>query len=831
MIRSGRKKINPAYLIFFLGIFFATAAGGQDTQKIFLSGTDKDSTVDWEFFCTGGRNSGIWTRIPVPSCWELQGFGTYNYGNDPEEARAKEQGQYRHRFRVPSEWKGSSVDIVFEGVMTDTEVKINGITAGERHHGGFYEFRYDISRLLNYGKENLLEVSVSKHSANESVNNAERRCDYWIFGGIFRPVYLESKPPIHIRSIAVDAQFDGNLNCGVSLSVPGKSLRLEMQLYDGDTLKGKSVSVQVPRGITSISLSEKFMDVKSWNPEFPALYRLEVILSEGSQVIHRVWERIGFRSVEVKEHDGIYINGTKIRFKGVCRHSFWPESGRTTSKKLSIDDVNLMKSMNMNAVRMSHYPPDKHFLEACDSLGLFVLDELAGWQHAYDTAIGKKLIREMVIRDVNHPSIVLWDNGNEGGWNYGLDDEFAKYDPQKREVIHPWENFRKTDTHHYIEYNYGTSDFFNGDQIFFPTEFLHGLYDGGLGAGLDDFWNLMLRKPLSAGGFLWVFSDESVVRTDRGGELDSDGNHAPDGILGPYREKEGSYYAIREIWSPVFFEDRIITRNFDGMLNIENRYDFTDLDQCRFSYNFIRFEPLKDGDFEERVLFTGDIESPHLGPGLKGKLKLHLPPGWENSDCLYITVTDPKKREVITWSRVIVDPRAFHSRLLIQGGNDKASLSDEGELVVMKGGQVMIGIEKSTGRLKCVAVGGKGISITNGPAYAGGWVEISENRFYSEGGNTVFEATSNENVKLIRWTMMGDGLVKLNFRYNPGNKQEFYGINFDYPENLVTGVSWIGEGPYRVWKNRMKGTTMGLWQKKPPGRVRSAGARFPRSPR
>ena len=104
-------------------------------------------------------------------------------------------------------------------------------------------------------------------------------------------------------------------------------------------------------------------------------------------------------------------------------------------------DVKLMKEMNMNAVRMSHYPPDQHFLDVCDSLGMFVLDELTGWQAKYDTIVGRKLVKELVVRDVNHPSIVIWDNGNEGGFNFALDGDYAKYDPQDRLVIHPWEHF------------------------------------------------------------------------------------------------------------------------------------------------------------------------------------------------------------------------------------------------------------------------------------------------------------------------------------------------------------------------------------------------------
>ena len=112
-------------------------------------------------------------------------------------------------------------------------------------------------------------------------------------------------------------------------------------------------------------------------------------------------------------------------------------------------DVRLIKEMNMNAVRMSHYPPDAHFLEACDELGLYVLDELAGWQGSYDTPTATRLVGEMVRRDVNHPSILFWDNGNEGGWNTDVDGEFAKWDPQHRPVLHPWEKFSGIDTNHY----------------------------------------------------------------------------------------------------------------------------------------------------------------------------------------------------------------------------------------------------------------------------------------------------------------------------------------------------------------------------------------------
>src|SRR5206468_2993438 len=147
-------------------------------------------------------------------------------------------------------------------------------------------------------------------------------------------------------------------------------------------------------------------------------------------------------------------------------------------------------------------------------------------------------------------------------------------------LIHPWGIFRGTNTQHYINYDYGTNTGINGHDIFFPTEFLHGLYDGGAGAGLDDLWKQMWHTPISAGGFIWDFADEAVVRTDKNGELDSDGDHGPDGIVGPYHEKEGSYYAIKEIWSPVYLEPREITPSFNGTLRLENRYSYTNLKQC-----------------------------------------------------------------------------------------------------------------------------------------------------------------------------------------------------------------------------------------------------------
>jgi beta-galactosidase/beta-glucuronidase len=160
----------------FIGLLTLSMLGthAQETDIHYLSGTDAANTVSWDFKISEGRRAGAWTKIAVPSCWEQQGFGAYNYGRDyktdgKNSRFADEKGSYRHKFQVPAAWKGRTIEIVFEGSMTDTEVRINGKSAGPVHRGAFYRFRHDVSSLLKYGSENLLEVEVSKMSADPSV--------------------------------------------------------------------------------------------------------------------------------------------------------------------------------------------------------------------------------------------------------------------------------------------------------------------------------------------------------------------------------------------------------------------------------------------------------------------------------------------------------------------------------------------------------------------------------------------------------------------------------------------------------------------------------------
>ncbi|MFM2082049.1 MAG: hypothetical protein RL380_740 [Verrucomicrobiota bacterium] len=729
------RRLKP--LKIFFGCLCASVAFAQETQTVFLSGHGKDDAVPWKFLCTTGAQSGFWTNLPVPSNWELHGFGTLNYKKDATNP-PPEKGLYEKDFVAPASWTNQRVFLVFEGAMTDTSAKLNGQSVGAPHQGGFYRFKYEVTSLVKPGATNQLEVEVAKHSANESVNKAERLADYWVFGGIFRPVHLDAAPSQFIERVAIDARADGAFAMDVFVDGAAAADSVEAQLQ---TLDSKNVSepfttaVSPELKIQNLKLKTTFPAPQLWTAESPHLYQVEVRLKRGTEIVHKLTQRFGFRTFEVRDGDGLYLNGSKIILKGVNRHSFWPDSGRCLSEAVHRLDIATIKDMNANAVRMSHYPPDAQFLDLCDELGLYVLDELGGWHNHYDTEVGTKLVEEMLTRDVNHPSIIFWDNGNEGGWNTNLDKLFAQFDPQQRRVLHPWATFSGLCTAHYLAYDKaeiaasGKSVSFQAPDkevvatnaapkyIYLPTEFQHALYEGGGGAGLEDYWRMMMSHSNCAGGFIWALLDEGVRRTDTG-QLDVMGNQAPDGIVGPYREREGSFYAVKQIWAAT-----------------------------------------------------------------------------------------PVARESISPTNEIQLPKANSTA----SGREVFSITDDEIGVRQK--DFLFRISRKTGLLATVQSGGQNYSFTNGPRFLQGSNELAAID-YTGGGydsakeiKVTFAGTSN----MIVWSCPGNGWLRCDYTYNFTGTNDTIGVVFDYPEPNVKSKRWLGNGPYRVWKNRLVGGTFNVW--------------------
>ena len=816
------------------------AQSSVETERQYLSGHGCDDMVQWDFMCTDGRNSGKWTKIGVPSCWELQGFGTYQYGmrfygKATPEGIADEVGKYKHEFTLPKAWEGRQILLVFEAVFTEMRATINGRKAGNgTYQGGFTRHTIDVSDRIYFGnKKNRLEVEVLKESTNPQVNLAERRADYWNFGGIWRPVFIISKPAQNIERVAINAKGDGQFMADVFLN---RALPNGSVCVDVIDANGKKIATSPAFTVASDGAKVDFAvkNPKLWNAEEPNLYTAVFTLKNAEgKTLHVERQKFGFRTIEYRhtyngdKEDGVFINGKKVIFKGANRHSFRPETGRTLSKQKNIEDVLLIKSMNMNAVRLSHYPADPEFLDACDSLGLYVECEQPGWHWAHETITGSKIVEEMVMRDVNHPSIIFWSNGNEGGFNYELEPFFTKNDPQQRVVLYPWANRNGFETKHYRSWG-ETAEYMRQKEIFMPTEFLHGLYDGGHGAGLKDYWKLMMSNPRCAGGFLWDLMDQGVVRTDMNNIVDCMGNFGADGIVGPHMEKEGSFYTIREVWSPVqvlYFDS--------GAFTIQNCYNFTNLKDCKFSYRLLKMPEY--GETDVKVIKEVKLPSPDAAPGEKAQLKIER----TDADVIELKAIDPYGKEIFTWGHKHWTNLGCFKPQYLRENTQKYSYTENDNQLMVQNGTRQYTFCKKTGRLMGVSVGGKKISFSNGPRFvAAKRSDRSDDGFYNHddkqaekkktqyteyadqglfAGFTFNDSTlvvnyQHGSINKVTWRFLADGGVYMNVDYYFNGVVDLMGICFDYPEQMVKSKQWVGKGPYRVWQNRMEGPQYGLWQ-------------------
>ena len=832
----------------FVLISLASVARAAETETRYLSGLGKDDPVQWQIMCDNGQNANKWSIIGVPSNWELQGFGIYTYGRvKPEGGWPRVHCTYKRSFTTPANWREKEILVQFEGVMTDTQVTLNGQSAGPIHQGGYYAFRYDITHLLKpAGQKNEIRVDVDDDSRNESVNHAERRGDFWNYGGIFRPVYLEAVPKTFVDRLAINATAAGSLDVDVALSDTraagsgGPAASVEMRVLDasgkpvGDPITAKDVALDA-----SAHLSATFPNPRLWTAETPNLYQLEVRLKLGDAVIHTVHQKFGFRTIELRPGQGMFVNGNRVFLKGVDRHSFWPDSGRTLSKQISRDDINLIKEMNGNAVRSSHYPPDGHFLDACDELGLYVLDELTGWQAHYDTDIGRKLVKELVEHDVNHPSILFWDNGNEGGFNLDLDGDYAKYDPEKRVVLHPWAAYPPgiADTKHYPNYDTLTQKL-AADAVFFPTEMLHGLYDGGAGAGLQDYWDAIQKSKAGAGGFIWAFLDEDVKRTDKGGILDSQGNMAPDGIVGPYREREASFYTIKQLWSPIVVSP---SDEMSHTFTVTNRYGFLNADQCTYEWQTIAFRQPGDIASGSVVLASRIDHGRSLAPGMSARWDGWGPPvaaartdAKKAPDATRLIIRDRTRRVIQTyvWPAKNLEHRLAQVEQSV--ATAKPTATESGTTVTATAGDVSLQISKTTGLLVSASRQGRSFSLVNGPRVTAMGprpaparkqdppppppVIAPESKLTSlthaiDGNDLVIAATFDGPMKSLNYRLKPNGWLSIDYLYSIDGPQEYFGIAFDYPEAGVKSMRFLGEGPVPVYQNRLAGGTLDVWDR------------------
>jgi beta-galactosidase len=328
---------------------------------------------------------------------------------------------YRRRFRLPSAARGRRVFVDFEGVMSASTVWLNGVRLGE-YKGGFTPFSFELTPHIDFDRENLLAVEVDS-SERSDIPPFGYEVDYLTFGGIYREVSLRIVSPTFIENIfaqpknVLSGQPVLDVQCFLEsdLKTSGAGLTLEAALYDGDRLLTKTaqdLSASNDEEITSDTLHlDNLEAIELWNLRSPKLYRVEVRLLRGDHLLDHDTRRIGFREARFTPQ-GFSLNGQIVKLRGLDRHQTFPWVGQAMPARVQRQDALILrKNLKCNIVRTSHYPQSRHFLDACDEIGLLVLEEIPGWQHIGDQSwqdISVDNVRRMIRRDWNHPSIILW---------------------------------------------------------------------------------------------------------------------------------------------------------------------------------------------------------------------------------------------------------------------------------------------------------------------------------------------------------------------------------------------------------------------------------------
>lgn len=582
-----------------------------------------------DFFKPGFDDS-RWVDFPVPGLFEMNGYGdriyknigyawSTTFENNPPYVGETDNytGSYRRTFTLPASWKGSEIYFHVGSATSNLMLWVNGKYVGYSEDSKVAA-EFNITKYLKAG-ENLIAMQVMRWCDGSYLEDQ----DFWRFTGIAREVYLYARPKAHIKNLEVQprltigsrdgrTEYRGSLSVGAEPTVKGT--HVEWTLVDAD---GKTVAKDVCKELPLLCQNEigPEGEVKPWTAETPYLYTLYVTLKRGDDVLEVIPQRVGFRSVEIRGGQ-LLVNGRPVLIKGVNRHELDPDGGYVVSVERMIEDIKIMKRLNINAVRTCHYPDDPRWYDLCDRYGLYVTAEANIESHGMgygDETLAKRAdyaaahierneANVMTLR--NHPSIIVWSLGNEAGYGENFErayDRVKALDATRPVQYEQAGQQGKTDIFCPMYYNYNDcARYSEGDnpRPLIQCEYAHAM--GNSMGGFKEYWDIIRKYPKYQGGYIWDFVDQGLRDTSRvtgkeiftyGGDYGrypaNDYNFNCNGIIAPDRRLNPHAYEVQYYYQNVWVEDKGLA---DGTFEVYNENFFTSLDDM-----YLDIQPVVSG--------------------------------------------------------------------------------------------------------------------------------------------------------------------------------------------------------------------------------------------
>ena len=717
-----------------------------------------------------------WGTMPVPGIWELNGYGDPIYVNNgyawrsdwtgappAVQDKGNHVGSYRRTFTIPADWKGQKVYMHIGSATSNITVYVNGQYVGYSEDSKV-ACEFDITKYIQPGKENLIAMQVMRW-CDGSWNEDQ---DFWRLCGIARECYLYARPQAHIEDVFITPDLENNYTDGklsIKLTAPtavGKTFKVK--LFDAD---GKDVS---PAQIGALEIKKGgagnaellIPNPKKWTAETPYLYTLYISLYDGDKLIECIPQRVGFRKVEIKNQQ-LLVNGQPILIKGVDRHELDPDGGYVVSVDRMIQDIQLMKQLNVNAVRTCHYPDDPRWYELCDEYGIYVTAETNIESHGmgygdrslskdarfHDMHIERQRHNIYVLK--NHPSIIVWSLGNESGYGKNFEDayDFVKaYDPSRPCQYEQAGSRGKTDIYCPMYADYGHCERYCGEGNARPLiqcEYAHTM--GNSGGGFKEYWDLIRRLPNYQGGYIWDFIDQGLRGKSKltgkpiwtyGGDYGrfpaSDNNFNCNGVINPDREPNPHAYEIQyyyqNIWTTLDAEK--------GELEIYNENFFKPLKNITMYY-----ELSANGNYVVRG--SQPLDELNIQPQSKGKVSVKILPemlkredlkGQELLVNVQFTVLQDepllKAGTVIAHQQFEVSPYTFPKAEAVtaqQQGKPAVQLDDRAIFAVLSANGVKVTFDKRTGYVSYIDVDGTPMMTDESELMPDFWRAATDNDF------------------------------------------------------------------------------------------------------